>query len=64
SCESECPSGALKFIDTQVGVQDRTLWDAMWIGLANRAAIVKWFVTATEVGHFSVGSVYNACCGV
>ena len=25
------------------------LWDTLWYGLSNMAAIVKWFVTATEV---------------
>ena len=49
--DKSCEPYNLLHLAEKKGVQDRTLWDAMWIGLANRAAIIKWFVTATEVGH-------------
>lgn len=49
--DKNCEPKKLLLVAEKYGSDSRMLWDAMWIGLANRAAIVKWFVTATEVGR-------------
>ena len=46
--QKNCTPLKLMEVAERHGTDNRFFWDCIWIALANRAAIVKWFVTATE----------------
>ena len=48
--EGSCEPCKLLQVAEVKDVANRCLWDSMWMGLVQHSAVVKWFVTATEVG--------------
>ena len=49
--EKSCDPTKLLDVATLQEAEYSPLWDMIWFGLANHAAIVKWFVTTTEVNR-------------
>ena len=49
--EKSCDPTKLLDVATLKEAEYPPLWDMIWFGLANHAAIVKWFVTNTEVNR-------------
>ena len=42
---------ALVDVATRLGAWDSGLWEAMWMALANRSALARWFVVAVPAGQ-------------
>lgn len=47
--EKSCEPTKLLDVAASRGVEYQPLWDMLWYGLSNYSAIVKWFVTSTEI---------------